>query len=262
MLKNLKVQSGLPLSLENGKIVLTEQAVSLPVAYRQLEEAVPYLKDKSADFNSDYLYAMYKGVHLKNDTDLFKKYHLRYDITQISPGLIGKEFVKTIGHYHKDLSSEIYEVLSGEAIFLFQKISSGGEADEIYLIRVGVGQKVIVPSGYGHITINPGKDFLIVTDISFDKMEPDYDFFKNYKGAAYYVLENNNDIATVRNENYSSVGNLRIGKPKEIPELNVYFSKPLYPSFIESPEKFDFITHPENYKKILVPDNLFELENK
>ena len=262
MIKNLKVQSGLPLSLENGKIILTEQAVSLPVAYRRLEEARPYLKDKNADFNLDYLYAMYKGVHLENDTDLFKKYHLRYDITQISPGLIGKEFVKTIGHYHKDLSPEIYEVLFGEAIFLFQKINSGGKADKVYLIEVGVGQKVIVPSGYGHVTINSGKDFLIAADISFDKMEPDYDFFKNHKGAACYVLKNNSDITIVKNENYSSVGDLKKGKPKEMPELNVYFSDPLYSSFSKNPRGLDFITHPENYKEFLTPEKLFDFENK
>lgn len=251
---DLKILSGLPLLLEDDKIVLSGQAVSLPAAYRRLDEARPYFKDKDAGFSSDYLYAMHRGVHLKEDENLFKEYGLRYDITQILPGLIGEEFIKTIGHYHKDSSSEIYEVLHGEALFLFQEVSGG----EIYLIKAEIGEKVVIPLGYGHITVNCGNNYLVVADVSSIDMEPDYDFFKKYGGAAYHIVKNNGDIKAIKNENYSSVKELKIGKPKEVPALNVSFSKPLYSSFVENPQNFEFIRHSENYKEILAPEKLFE----
>ena len=213
---------------------------------------------------------------MKENESLFNEYGLRYDITQISPGLVGREFIKTIGHYHKDFGSEIYEVLSGEAIFIFQKIDFsgmvmpiGGQAEEIYLIKANVGEKVVVPwpgrlPGYGHVTINPGNDFLVVADISSENMRPNYDFFKKYRGAAYYIVKGqglkiNDNIAAVKNTNYSEISNLEMGTPKEVMELGISFSKPLYASFIEAPEKFDFIIHPEKYKEILAPEKLFKL---
>ena len=58
------------------------------------------------------LYYMYRGLKKKNG--------LRYDITLISPQMLGKEFVKTKGHEHLNLG-EVYIVLEGEAIFLIQK---------------------------------------------------------------------------------------------------------------------------------------------
>jgi glucose-6-phosphate isomerase len=252
---DLKKISGLPLYLENGKVVLSEGIISLPETYRKIEEAKPYLMEESADFGLDWLYAMRRGVHFERDKGLFDKKGLRYDITDMAPGLIGKEFVKTIGHYHKDSSSEVYEVLCGEAFFLFQKINLNGRADEIYLIKAETGQKIVIPPGYGHITINPGSDYLIVSDMSSVDMRPDYDFFKNFRGAGYYIVESG---AAVKNKNYSSVGELKIGRPKEIPELKISFSKPLYESFAENPENFDFIRNSEKYEKILTPENLFE----
>ena len=254
MFKNLKTASGLPLSFENGKIALSEEAVSLPASYREPEEATPYFMDKDADFGTAWLYEMIRGVHFEKDKAVFEKNGLRYDITNIRPGIAGGEFIKTIGHFHKDSSSEVYEVLSGEALFLFQEI----EGDKSYLIKAEPGEKVVIPPGFGHITINPGKENLIVGDISSIGMDPDYEFFKKSRGAKYYVIKAEGGFKVEKNGNYPMAGELKIGRPKEIPELGISFSEPLYASFVGNPEKFDFVRNTEKYASVLAPGNLFD----
>jgi glucose-6-phosphate isomerase len=251
---DLKNSSGLPLSLENGKIALSEGAVFLPASYREPEEARPYFMREDANFGPGWLYEMARGACLEKDKAVFEKKGLRYDITNIRPGTIGGEFVKTIGHFHKDSSSEIYEVLSGEALFLFQEIKGGGKT---YLIKAKPGEKVIIPPGFGHVTINCGKKNLVVADISSVDMKPDYEFFKKNRGAAYYAVEKNGKIETEKNGNYFLPGELKIGKPKEIPELGAVFSKPLYRLFVQNPGSFEFVRNSEKYEEILSPENLF-----
>jgi glucose-6-phosphate isomerase len=267
---DLKNISGLPLSLENGKIVLSKEAVSLPASYREPEEAKPYFMDENADFGparhalqgeaggADWLYEMVRGVHFEKDKDIFEKKGLRFDITNIKSGVAGKELVKTIGHFHKDSSSEVYEVLSGEAIFLLQEISG----NKVFLIKAGPGEKVVIPSGFGHITVNAGKENLILSDISSVDMDPDYEFFKAKKGAAYRAVASENGFKIEKNNNWAEEKELKIGRPKEAPELGIFFSKNLYGSFVENPEKFDFIRNPEKYASVLAPENLFEFSGQ
>jgi glucose-6-phosphate isomerase len=252
---DLKTISGLPLSLENGKIALSEGAVSLPASYRWPEEAKPYFMRENADFGPGWLYEMARGVCFKKDKSVFEKIGLRYDVTNIRAGTAGKEFIKTIGHFHKDASAEVYEVLSGEALFLFQEIEGG---EKVFLIKAESGEKVVILSKFGHVTINPGKGNLIVSDISSTDTRPDYEFFKKNRGAAYYAVKKNGGIKTEKNGNYPQAEELKTGKPKEIPELGISFSKPLYGSFIKNPGKFDFIRNPEKYGKIMLPENLFD----
>jgi len=105
-------------------------------------------KDWAAKAPNLELYYMYRGVEEKDD--------LRYDITVIPPQMLGQEFVKTKGHQHHNNLQEIYTVLEGKAIFLMQKQNSG-KIEDVFAVQAQSGQSVIIPSGYGHVTINPGK---------------------------------------------------------------------------------------------------------
>jgi len=84
---------------------------------------------------------------------------IRYDITVIPPANPGGEYVKTKGHYHPENAAgvvypELYEVMGGRAHFLLQKKS----LDDIALIEAHKGDIVVIPPGYGHVTINPTLD--------------------------------------------------------------------------------------------------------
>ncbi|MCD6402341.1 glucose-6-phosphate isomerase, partial [bacterium] len=60
------------------------------------------------------VYYMYRGVEERDN--------IRYDIVIIPPRILGeKEFTKTKGHRHEGNFQELYYVLDGEALYLFQK---------------------------------------------------------------------------------------------------------------------------------------------
>jgi glucose-6-phosphate isomerase len=152
------------------------------------------------------LYFMYRGVK--------KRKGLRYDITIIPPGMLGKEFVKTKGHEHSKNYGEIYIVLKGEAIYLMQKCE-GKEVKDVYAVKAKKGEAVIIPPGYGHLTINPSKKNLIEANWCSEKCQNKYGLFEKMKGACYFYTKS----GWIKNKNYKFIPKLRFEKPlKKIPK--------------------------------------------
>ena len=249
--------SGLPISIKDGRLLLSKDTYSSPVQKRTLDETKRFLKDPASKTEIENLYLMYRGVKLKKDSLVFKKNSASYDITVINPGFLGEEFVKTIGHIHpnkprtKTTYPEIYEVIKGKALFLFQEINLSGKNVKLYLIKAGPGEKTIVPPGFGHISINIGNKPLVLSNIQSTNFKSDYSFFKKYRGAEVYAIKNNKSFKIIKNPDYKNPISFKIVKPKKI------FKTPLYQAFIKNPEKFDFLKNPEKYKNFLIPKNLF-----
>ena len=153
------------------------------------------------------LYYMYRDIKRKND--------LRYDITVIPPKMLGKEFVKTKGHDHSGKYGEVYTVLEGQAVYLIQKYKKN-KIEDVYAVKARKGESIIVPSYYGHITINPlQKKELVEANWLYEKCKNVYNLFEKKQGACYYYLKS----GWVKNKNYGSVPKLRFEKPlKKIPE--------------------------------------------
>lgn len=251
-------QSGLPISLNHGKLILNKQLVSSPTQKRTIKEAKAYFKNAGSK-GPTVLYVIHRGIAFKKDLKILNKNNLRYDITTISPGTIGSEFVRTIGHFHEISPKtklgypEIYEVLNGKALFLLQN-----KNNKVFLVKAISGQKVIVPPGFGHITINPTQNFLAVANIFSNTAKSIYDSYKNHKGGAYYVKKLNNNLTIEKNSLYKKVGKLKMATPKEIQKLKIDFKKPLYTSFIENPKNFDFLDNPQKFRNILITKNIFK----
>ena len=153
------------------------------------------------------LYYMYRGIKKRND--------LRYDITVIPPNMLGKEFVKTKGHTHINNFAEVYTVLKGKALYLIQKYGKNGLIEDVYAVRAKKGDAVIIPHGYGHITINPEKEELQEANWLSEKCKNDYGLFEKKKGACYYYTK----PGWIKNNNYKKIPKLRFKKPlKKMPE--------------------------------------------
>jgi len=284
-MENLSKVSGLPISIKDGKLLLSKDICSLPVQKRTLGEAKWFLKNPNAKIKMKNLYLMYRGVRLKKDDLVFKNNNTNYDITVINSGFLGDEFVKTIGHCHpnkprtKITYPEIYEVIKGKALFLFQEISPLEKNAKIYLIKAGSGEKIIVPPGFGHISINIENEPLILSNIQAANFKSDYRFFKKYHGAAYYVIRNpqlttdtkknkknihinqlnpsKSELFLVeRNPNYKKPTSLKFVKPRKVLKI---LKIPLYQAFIKNPKEFEFLKNPEKYRKFLTPENLFNI---
>lgn len=92
---------------------------------------------------------------------------LRYDLTKILPGR------QTLGHCHMPEFPELFEVLSGRAIFLTQ---GNGKT---YAIEAEEKEQVVIIPGFSIRTINPSlDDELIVSNWIDDEVKNDYNAFE------------------------------------------------------------------------------------
>ncbi|HQC00379.1 MAG TPA: glucose-6-phosphate isomerase family protein [Methanospirillum sp.] len=198
-------------------------------------------------------YEMFRDL-AKNDEDKnwLMQHKVRYDITRIPGRVICGEWIKTKGHYHQSAPdgfayTEIYEVLEGEALYLLQKM----DLSDIILVRARKGDLVLIPPGYGHVTINSLKETLLMANLVSSEFTSDYLPFENMQGAAYYLFA---DGRTVKNPRYpDSIPALREatchGKtlPLPFPQVTLY-------SCIGDEKSLAFLNAPgsfmEEYKKL------------
>lgn len=158
------------------------------------------------------LYYMYRGIKQMDN--------LRYDITVIPPFIMGNEFVKTLGHFHGEDSNEMYIILEGEGLFIFQK---GKDAvEDFYAVKGEKGEAVIVPKGYAHVTINPSKtETLKMANWVREASGFDYESVEKKGGLCYFYTTS----GWVKNDNYKNVPEIRFEEPlKEVPQ-NLDFLK-------------------------------------
>lgn len=144
------------------------------------------------------------------------------NITVWEPGTVGKEYIKTYGHYHVGRLDETYWFLAGKGIALLQKLATDREGnmiadvvEEFKAIPVKSGDELFIPAGSGHLVVNTGKDFLVTSDdspVNFDEVNPaslpghaDYELVKQMRGFAYYVIEHEGKPALVKNKLYKEI---------------------------------------------------------
>lgn len=167
------------------------------------------------------LYYMYRGIEEKNE--------LRYDITIIPQRMLGKEFAKTKGHYHIGKYQEVYTVLEGQSIYLMQKKRDNieNEIKDVYAVKCQKGDVIVIPSDYGHITINPSQteELKMANWISKD-CKSDYSLFEKLYGACYYYLATaDGGVNWIKNENYKFVPELRFEESLKSISDNLDFLK-------------------------------------
>jgi len=142
--------------------------------------------DKAEDFE---LYYMYRDLFLSRADEIrLQDQGIRYDITIIPPNMLGREYTKTLGHYHPTVPGtavtypEIYEVLEGDALYLLQSLDLG----DVVAVKASAGDKVLVPPNYGHITINPSHKTLKIANFVARDFSSLYDPIRERAGGAYF----------------------------------------------------------------------------
>jgi glucose-6-phosphate isomerase, archaeal len=158
---------------------------------------------------SDPLYYMYRDLaRSEADRRWLSRHRLRYDITVIPPRDLCSEHVKTKGHYHPVNPAgtgypELYEVVEGIAQFLLQTRT----LDDVILVVAGTGACVVIPPGYGHISINPSPDStLVMANLVSTAFESEYGEYETLHGAAYYVMT---DGRIIKNPHYPDMPPVR-----------------------------------------------------
>lgn len=274
MAETLRELSGLPLRVVDGGRMDFDGGLP-PVAPRPrtLEEMRPVLYNQTAT-GPEELYFMYRGLGWPEDLPSFEAHSLRFDITVLRPGLVGGEYVKTAGHYHppvpgddpaarRDHSTapgatadkdrvaatypELYQVLAGRAHYLLQKPDGDRRADrlaDVVVIEAGPGDALYVPPGYGHVTINPGADLLVMANVVDASFSSVYEPYLEKRGAAYYEVEEQGRGYFVANDRYRDPPKPRLGRPTDLRDLGLTRGEPLYTQLARDPGKFVFLSRP------------------
>ncbi|MBZ4687370.1 MAG: glucose-6-phosphate isomerase, archaeal [Clostridia bacterium] len=233
---------------EKGSLKFSEGIIAPEPDICRIKDALGVLYEK-VEPSDEPLYYTYKGVYKKEDIFIFAENNLRYDITVLPPGKIGREYIKTLGHFHPkknngtDTYSEYYQVLLGEALFLLQKNNLSGEVEEITVVEAKKGDKVFIPPDYGHLAINPSEDFLVLANLASTESEEIFEPFQLKHGAAFYYIEGENGKGDwVKNPNYkTSVGLKMKGAPNLEQPVQMVREKGLYESFLEKPQEFNML---------------------
>jgi len=217
---------------------------------RTMEDLKPVFRDPRCG-KTGPAYLMFRDVSRSpGDREWLSKNQLRFDVTCIPPADLCGEFVKTKGHYHPENPAgtgypEAYQVLSGTAHFLLQS----RDLRHVCLVPAGRGDTVIVPPGFGHVTINPEKETLVMANIVASCFESDYRFYEEHRGAAYYELVT---CELEKNPLYPGVPPVRRLEPPGITGKS-WPPGPLYELVEGRSGILRALVHPEEYPQVFSP---------
>jgi glucose-6-phosphate isomerase, archaeal len=250
--------SGLPMSLDdNGHLILGREITVAEAKVRLLDELTAVALDPAACRGShEIAYYMYSGIYREADYHRLGELPLRYELTLMPPGRIGRELLKTHGHIHsvEPISSmtypEICEVLVGTAHFITQSSEpSGPTADLVLCVEVKAGQKIILPSGMHHCMINAGSEPLLVADVVAVASKGIYSRFRNAHGAAYLEIVDEEQTRFIPNPVYKRVAPLQRLSAREYPEFGLTVDQPLYTEFLRHRgENWPFLADPHRIR--------------
>lgn len=197
------------------------------------------------------LYYMFRDLFLsRGDEEKLREQNLRYDITIIPPGMIGREYIKTAGHYHPKAAGalvtypELYEVLEGEALYLLQS----EDLDDVVAVAASAGDKVLVPPNYGHITINRSNKTLKMSNFVADNFSSLYAPFKEKGGGAYFFTKE----GWIKNERYPEAAELRHAdapSSRTLSRLGLARGKEMYP-LLKEPGRLEYLTRPGDHLEL------------
>jgi glucose-6-phosphate isomerase len=258
---DLSGMSSLPVKLRTRDLLLSmgRSMECRPAVHRTRAEMQEVLLEPRAK-GPERHYTMYHDVHLKKDAGVLQEAGFRYDMTVIRPAIIGREFNKTMGHYHPALPGlglsypEVYEVISGGALCLLQKtrtLADPRRVTDVVTIEARPGDRTIIPPNYGHVTINPYKTPLVMADATATGFVSTYDPYRRLRGAAYHLVLEKGRPTWVPNPLYLSHPAIRELAPRDPSALGMRRNVPLYRSLLEKPESFEFLRKPQYHLDLL-----------
>ena len=253
---DLSPECGLPVRIDevNCELVLDESLLGNRPEHRRLEElrAVLYQKDIQGPKK---LYTLFNNVGRPRERSILLQHGLRYDLGILPPLKMGAEYIKTMGHYHSICPgtnaryAEIYEVVYGQAHVILQK-QDPKEAQvttDVVWTQAGKGDRLIMPGDYAHVTINPGPDVLVLTNIAVVDCSLSFSEIVQMGGFAYFNIEEKGRPTFVRNTAYKQVSPIREVCLKNLQAFGLDPKRSIYSTAVAEPEKFSFISRPQNF---------------
>ncbi|MFZ2473216.1 MAG: glucose-6-phosphate isomerase family protein [Methanothrix sp.] len=197
------------------------------------------------------LYYMYRDLFLSRaDKEKLLQQGLRYDITIIPPNMLGCEYIKTAGHYHPLVAGgsvtypELYEVIEGEALYLLQS----RDLSDVVAVYACATDKVLVPPGYGHITINRSNKTLKMANFVARNFSSLYDPFREKSGGAYFFTRDG-WIKNIRCPEAAELRRIDALDSSSLRKLGLAKGREMYP-LLKEPGHLDYLTKPEEHMEL------------
>jgi glucose-6-phosphate isomerase, archaeal len=246
--KDLTRNSGLDLRLNEADLRLDFGPEVLHPAgeIRHLDQVRASLEDPQAT-GPDHLYTIYMDIARRDDLDALHAQGLLYGAVIYNAGTIGQERLRSQGHIHSEKPgtglrySEVYEFWSGQGLIYLQK-ECAPQVSEAYLIPVNAGDKVVIPYGWVHLVVTLGEQVVSFGAWCARANQLEYAALRALGGPAYFVQA---DGSLRKNPQYQRVAELRYLSPDDLPTLGIPRNRPIYTSWQEQPEIFNFMANPE-----------------
>lgn len=222
---------------------------------RRIDDVRRTLRERDCT-GPEILYSIAMDTGKKQHLPDLMQRHLLYGICMYAPGLVGSEPVRSQGHIHSvslscgSSTPEMYEILQGKAC-IFMQDSANENTKKAYAVFCKAGDKVLVPPGYAHYTVNADpKSFMVfgawcIRDYGFE-----YADVRRMGGLSYFPLaDSGGKISFEANKSYHNT-ELVIKQPRLYSEFKIASDVPIYQQYEEDQEHFDFVTNPQKYKRI------------
>jgi glucose-6-phosphate isomerase len=240
--------AGIPICLDpdSGELSFGDDVTAEGTGERTVGELADVLAfpEAAADRTDDVAYWLYRGVHAAGDDPLLGAHGLRYDLTVTMPGDIGGELIKTAGHIHSLAPDgvgfpEIYDVIHGQAAFILQF----EDPLRVTIALCGPGERILIPPGASHLTVNIGPEPLVVADlVAIDSLN-DYGEFKVRRGAAVHLVEDGDAWTERINPLYDVTPIWHVLDGSRIGDF-VPGQSPLYTDAIAKIDSYEYLTAP------------------
>lgn len=248
MLKDLTQQSGLDIRLDEPQLALDfGQEVAHPEGEkRTLAQVRPMLEDPNAQ-GPEHLYTIYMDIFQKEDEPALHQQGLLYGTVVYNSGVLGAERLRSQGHIHSEKPgtglrySEVYEFWTGHGLVYLQK-ECAPQVSRVYLVEVRPGDKLVIPFGWVHLVITQGSEILSFGAWCARKNQLEYEPLRRLGGPAYFPHA---DGSLKKNPQYEHIPSVIYARPADFPLLGIPQDRPIYTSWQQTPELYDFMANPE-----------------
>ena len=245
---DLSALAGIPVFLDpdSGELSFGVDVSAEGTGERRVGELADVLAfpEAATDRTDNVAYWLYRGVHAAGDDAALGTHGLRYDLTVTLPGDIGGELIKTAGHIHSIAPDgvgypEIYDVIHGQAAFVLQF----EDPLRVAIALCGPGERILIPPGASHLTVNIGTDALVVADLVAINSQNDYGEFKVRRGAAVHLVEDGAAWTERINSLYDRTPIWHVLDGSRIGDF-VPDQSPLYTDAIANTDAYAYLTAP------------------
>ena len=238
------------IDLQTGLLYFDNSIIPIKPEARMLSNASEYYQLNRIMDTDRPLYYMYRDVRKKEDASTISLSPYRFDITVILPGMIGKEFYKTIGHVHPITPfcsipytyTEVYSVIYGTAHYILQKYSEDlSKVIDIVDLVVNPFEHVLIPSFYGHVTVNSTDKPLVMANILYKDFVSNYEPYLKHRGAAIYLVKDGEKISQEFNTKYCNLPDPRNANAVNFQAPFLRFNESMYDQWIRNMNKFSYL---------------------